>query len=391
MTYGITAEGFVRKPESAIVASFEQRQLATIAPDLDVSAESIFGQANGIVAREIGICWELLEILARANDPEQATGDLLEQICKLSGTERRGASYSTVVLSCALDAATLLESGVAYAAVDGDPTSLWTPEVDFTAAGAGSYDVVYRAESPGSIAANAGTITVIHSPVVGWNSVTNALDANVGRGIDTDETLRLRREEQIANAGSSTARAIRANLDDIDGIDSARVFENYTNVVNADGLPPHSIEVLLYEQDDPVANDVIAQTVFDSKAAGIRTHGTESGTAVDANSVEHVVRFSRPEALPVYVVIEVATVDGYVGDSAVADRIVAQGRATYLLGDPVKYRQLDSVVFGLGGVDDVTVFALGFSPAPTGTTNLVVGPRQIATFDTSRVTVTSTP
>jgi hypothetical protein len=82
----------------------------------------------------------------------------------------------------------------------------------------------------------------------GWNNITNPLDAKRGRAADTNETLRARREAELAAAGSGSVDGIRADLlrlEDEDGarvIDSCRVFDNDTDAFNADGLPPHSVE-----------------------------------------------------------------------------------------------------------------------------------------------------
>jgi len=41
----------------------------------------------------------------------------------------------------------------------------------------------------------------------------------------------------------------------------------------------------------------------------------------------------------------------------------------------------------LAGVLDVPTFYLGFSASPSGTANLTIGTREIATFDVARVVV----
>ena len=386
--YGITSAGFNRKPESVIVEGFETRARAKLAADLDVSSESIIGQYNGIIGSEVGILWELLEIAIRSNDPEQAEGDLLEQVAKLSGTERRSASYSLVTLSCGLNSGTVLTPEVAYAAVAGDPARLWTPIDAFTAPFAGTHAVQFVAVVPGPQSGPAGTITVIHSPVGGWNAVTNPADAVLGRIIDSDATLRLRREQQLANSGSASTRALAAALLDLDGVESVKIFENLTNITDINGLPPHSVECMVFDGITPTVLDAtIAATILANKAGGVETYGSASASATDDDGQTRTISFSRPTQRPVWIDIRRTTIAGYGGDSALKEHIVSRATATYGLGKSVRVREIDSFAFEVDGVDDVTLFELGFSASPSATANLTIGPREIATFDTARVTV----
>jgi len=194
-----------------------------------------------------------------------------------------------------------------------------------------------------------------------------------------------------AVGGSNTTRAIQAAILDIEGVQRCRVFENDTDETNQDGLPPHSFEVLVFDASSPVPDVTIAQAILDEKAAGIRTFGSVTADAIDENGEARPVSFSRPTEREVWIETELAVVDGFESDEAAAAHIVARARELYGLGDSVRRRQLDSVAFELAGVDDVTAFTLGFAPAPVGTTSLAIGPREIATFDTSRTTVTHTP
>lgn len=388
--FGVTSTGFNRKTTQDILTSIQTRQLSTISDKLDLSAVTPMGQNNGIIADELAQAWETLEICYHGFDPDAAEDFLLTSLGKLTGTPRRAASYSLVTLSCTLDSGTVLTSGVQFAAVDGNPGSLWTPNEDYTASSTGAQDVVFRANTTGPVSANAGTITVVHTSHTGWTAVTNAEDATPGRVADSDPTLRQRRESQLAAAGSSTVDAIEADVGALDGVVSVRCFENITDTTDADGIPAKAIEVLVFDGETPaVADNVIAQAIWDSKPAGIRTYGDESGTATDAKGESQTVYFNRPTSVPIYIDITVETGAGYVGDTAVKEQIVAQGAAFYGVGDDVKARQLDSVVFGLTGVEDVTVFELDTTASPSATANIAIASREIASFDTSRITVTT--
>jgi uncharacterized phage protein gp47/JayE len=392
VTYGVTSQGFVRKPLLQIIADLSAAQRANIAATLDTSAESVLGQLNGIFANALGENWEQLEICYHAFDPDAAEDLLLTMLAKITGTIRRPATPSTVPLICDLDAGTVLVAGTHYAAVDGALTIRWTPAADYTAVSGGDQTVNFVSELLGPVAGFEGTIIVIATPVSGWNSVTNAVDASPGIVADTDPTLRLRREQELAAGGSATTRAIAAKcIAAFPGILNITVFENDTDFTDGvTGNPPHSIEVLIYDGPDPtVDNDALAQVIENTKAGGIQTCGNASGTAtIDAAGHTQTIYFSRSTQLLIYASYTLETTTGYIGDTAVKDSVATQANARYQPGGSVIAIFVKALPIEMDGVEDITAFALGTAPSPVGTVNIPVGLRQIAIFDTSRIAIT---
>jgi hypothetical protein len=101
------------------------------------------------------------------------------------------------------------------------------------------------------------------------------------------------------------------------------------------------------------------------------------------------MNFSRPEILDVYVEIDVETGIGYDSDEATVAHFVEQSNALMAIGTTARVRQLDSLVWALPGIVDVTGFRIGTSASPVGTTNVTVSPRGLIRFDTSRTVVNS--
>lgn len=395
--YGVVPEGFARKPLSAVLASVEARQHATISPTLDVSPESVHGQVNASIAREIAMLWEVAEDLYHSDDPDAAEDAALEMIARLTGTERSGATYSRGACTVNLDVGTVLESGVHFAAVDGNPGLRATPEEDFTAPSTGNHTVIFRAENTGPVLIGNGLLTVISTPVTGWNSVENTEDIDGGKEVDTDAELRERRAAQLTASGSATVDAIGADLleltdgNGIELIQSVRMFNNRTSSLNADGLPPHSFQALIFDGDPPEAdNDAIAQVIWDAMPAGIQSFGDTTGNAEDDNGDTQPVLFSRVTPLSVYVDYTLTTGDGYSGDAAMKEYVATQCNALFnSAGADVNFFAVADIPRQFQpGIITVDSCRIGFAAAPTGTATLAVGPRQLARFATSRVTRT---
>lgn len=396
--FGVTSAGFVSKTQQDILDEFESQERATIDPLIDVSAEQPLGQLNGIYSRPIAELWELAKVCYDAFDPDRAEEDRLTSLCKLTGATRRAATYTQVIVECDLDAGTTLESGVNFVHLNGNPDVRFTPVTDFTAPVDTVSALPFRAENTGPIAAPANTLNVIATPVSGWNAANNpAGETALGLPVDSDETLRERRELTLQATGSSTIDALRADVlrttlpdDDVEFVESCFVFENITDATDGNGLPPHSFEVLVYDGAAPTSDqsDAIAQTIWDNRPAGIRSFGSSSGTATDVHGNPQTVFFSRVTAKNVWLEYDVVVDGSYGGDTPFKEFVKSSANSFFNeAGDDVIAAKLKAVGVLFPGVTDLTALRLGFAASPVGTTNLTIGIRDLARFDTTRISV----
>lgn len=253
-------------------------------------------------------------------------------------------------------------------------------------------DILCRAENTGPVVANAGALTVIETPMFGLDSVTNLLDAVVGRDVETDSELRLRRLDSLQNTGTATVEGILTTLRGIDGVQSVFIVENNGDIIDGGGRPPHSFEVFIQGGDD----DVIREALWATKPAGIATFGTVSGVIVDSQGFDHTIYFSRSIEVLIYLVIEIiknidpAETGGVYpinGDDLVRDAILAY-TASFEIGQDVVLPRFWTPINTIPGVVGIVIKA-GLAPAPTLSNNLAIGPTSLALFDSSRITVTS--
>jgi uncharacterized phage protein gp47/JayE len=254
-------------------------------------------------------------------------------------------------------------------------------------------DVLCRAEVTGSVAAPAGTLTVIETPLFGIDSVTNLLDANVGRELETDAELRLRRLESLQRAGTATVNGIVTTLRQVSGVTNAFVIENNTDAVDGEGRPPHSYEAYV----DGGADEDILEAIWETKPAGIETVGNFSGTVLDSQGFVQTVKFSRPTTADVWLEVDITkntdpSEPGGVypanGDDLVRDAVLAYGD-TFEIGQDVVLIRFFNAINAIPGVVGIVIRA-GFAPDPVGTANLPIGSTELAKFDASRLEITST-
>lgn len=398
---GLTPTGFTAKTIEEIKAEVEADFLALVDPALDLSPDQPFGQIVGIVAQREAKLWELLAVAYGGADPRAAESFLLDGVAAITGTVRAGETKSRVFADCNVNAAFSALAGTMFCNPTSSPGSVFTNVAAVGPLAAGVYSIEFVATAFGPIVANAGTLTVITSPVSGWNSVTNPTDAQVGAAQESDASLRAKRENELSAAGACTNDALRADLLRIEHVDGVRpitqafVFENTSKVTDANGLPSKSFEAVIFDGISPLATDAeVAKVIWGSKPSGLESYGTTSVNIVDSTGTTRIVKFSRATIKNVWLEADVSVdVNAFplTGTTLVKDAIVALGKSHQNLGIDVVSAKTKSWALTVPGVLDVTALRLGFAVSPVGTANLVITGREIANFDTSRITVASTP
>lgn len=397
---GLTPTGFVAKTFDEIRAGFEAKQRATIDQNIDTTEFSLIGNLNGIMATEIAALWELAEEVHDAFDPDKAVGESQDTLYSLTGTLRRAAQNSSVQATVNLKAGANIAKGAAQASVSGNPTAKFVndePMVNATGAPA-NVSVRFVATKTGAIAANAGTLTVIDTPLAAWNSITNPLDATLGSEIELDSLYRLRRLQEIAQQGGGTVPGIKADLMALPTVRAAAVLENDTDF-NLGALPPKSVEAVV--RSDIGANDdqAIALSLWRNKTGGTRLFGTQSVVITDSQGFSRTVFFSRPAERQIYILLRLKTDPIlYVGD------IMAKTIVVDALEDPTSssYHDVGTDVFAARVVIEAMKVTgvlnadarVSFDPAATWATALSaldIDQREIAVFDTSRCTISAFP
>lgn len=385
---GYTAQGLTIKRLADLREDLEDGLVAAFGPSTRVGPDSVFGQLIGVFAAELALVWELEQQGFDSIDPDAAEGAALDSISSLVGVRRQGATFSVGEVTLSGDAGSIIGAGTVLEGADtGDR---FETVADATIGAGGSVDVGVRGVEVGPLAALAGTLTEIVTPRVGLDSVTNGEDVVPGRLVETDAELRLRREQSLSATGAGVDRAIRAALLALTGVQAALVISNRSNVVDANGIPPHAFECVLYPNpSDPDFNKLVAETIFERQPAGILAHGDNTFDVTDAQGYTQQVGFSYATEVELYVAATITTGPEYPadGDDQVAAALLAEGEGLSP-GDDVKVWKFVAALDSILGITDVSI-AIEDTPAPTSTANVAIALTEIADFDSSRITVSS--
>lgn len=487
--FGITPQGFVMPQLTDIKSEIEQTLISSFGADINLGAETFFGQIVGIFAERESLVWQAMQDTYESQNPDEAFGASLDNIGSLRGIPRNKAlasvvqnvrlfgSPGTLVPDTAqfsvinsptsvfkLNAPVTLAAGqncvqkIAFSAVPtagtwqvalgGTETALlaynanaaavqaaiqglefasgctvtgnYTSGFTITFHGAGTGGLMVQpqfvivenalvngmtpvvvtpstltpgidqaavtvtATVKGPIIANAGTLTVIATPVTGLSGILNTQDATIGQNVEADNAYRIRMAQELQIAGAATVEAIRARLQQVSGVTAVLVFENVTDITDLQGRPPHSFECVVQGGDA----FTIAETIWKTKPAGIETDGNVSEVITDSQGQVHTIKFSRPTAVPVYIIANL-TLDGSYpsdGDNAVKTALVTYGNSLGIGKELIVIPKLISQLVSIPGIQDA-VLLVGTAPGPTLPDNLTPTSFQVLEFDTSRVQV----
>lgn len=378
----IGAAGFVLQNLADRLAALTASMQAIFGPDINLDPNSVDGQTVGIFAEAIANADLLAQAIYQSFDPASATGAALSRLVTLNGITRQLGSYSLVSLTLTGTQGAVIPAGSLVTSADG--TSVWATLDDATIGAGGTVVVSAQCAVLGPVAAAAGALTAISTPIYGWQSVTNATAAQVGALTESDEALRARRAQSTSTPAQSVVDSIYGAILNIAGVTQAVLYENESETTDSNGLPAHSMNLVVAGGADAD----IAKALWLRRSGGSTQIGAQSVVVNDSQGNQHTMKFDRPTPVNVYVVVNGAALAGYPtsGAAQVQAAIVAWALANLQIGDEVVQSALYTPINTIPGVSITSVF-IGLAPAPTTSANLAIAFNALAAFDPSRITV----
>ncbi len=286
-----------------------------IRDDLIGEARSIFGQDIYLdndsmdyqwistVALKISDTLQAVQLAYNNRSPVTAVGAGLDGVIKLNAMSRKAPSYSSCVVILTGDEGTVISGGIVRDA----SRFLWSLPNTVTIGSGGTVSVSAVCQTLGAITAMPGDISEIVTPTKGWISVTNAVAAVPGQPVETDAAVRARQSVSVALPSRTVLAGTTGGIASVPGVTRYRVYENDTNITDADGLPPHSVTAVV----EGGADADIAQEIFMRKGIGAYTNGDVEVTIIDLYGQPNIIRFYRPVYVPIFVTVTLKALPGY--------------------------------------------------------------------------------
>lgn len=248
-------------------------RISNSTPITNTNYGSVIRTITESILAETDIQYYQLNQLFNAMGIDTATGEDLERLVAILGVTRKNATAAvdTVVFGRS-DPATF-DINIPYGNVISTLPDRFGKVIEFyvsqegavLAAGQLAVDVTVTNRVAGLTYVPQGGLSIMNTPIMNIEYVTNDHDIYGGSDAETDEELRARAKEALNLLGKGTIAALTTALKNIDGIADAVLVDM------PDGIPGtvNAIVVATSIPTPPDVDEEVDQVIADTKAAGI--------------------------------------------------------------------------------------------------------------------------
>lgn len=347
----IDANGLQVATRAELVAQFTTDFQTIYGADIDLSSNSPDGQMMNIFIQAMLDLEDLLVQIYNMFDPDNAIGVILDQRVAINGIQRQAGTFTvqniTVVTSQALNiygADQAVQPVFTVSDSAGNQYELITTQ--FIAA-AGSYVCAFQAVNPGAVQSAINTITIPVTIVLGVSSVNNPTTyTSLGINEESDAVLKIRRQKSVSLASQGYLAGLLAALENISGVTSAFVYENVSDTPDGDGVPGHSIWVIV---GGSAAAADIAEAIYAKRNAGCGMFGSESYTITQVDGSPFIVTWDMVVSQNLFIAFTATSIDGVNPPNLAAIRAQLP---TIFLPEVFQEQNINAVATAVQQIDD---------------------------------------
>ena len=221
----------------------------------------------------------------------------------------------------------------------------------------------FTAVSTGYQTCEIGELDNIPTSVDGWSSVYNYEAGTPGADLESDASLRIRREAATkVKRSKATDPATEAALLDVSGVTTARVFSNRGFDTDADGVPGKSFTSLVVGGTDAA----VAQCIYENQPSGIQSWGNTTVNITDSHGFEQQISFSRPTPKYLWVKFYYRVYDEEVfpGEDVIKKAMVEWAEKQYTLGKDVIPTRIPGGIYELVAGVGVAIAHVAITDSP---------------------------
>lgn len=290
-------------PLQEVLDWYTQQYKNIYGDDVNLDPDTQDGQWIAIQAQALHDTMDTFGLLYNSFSPSTALSDGLDRNVRINGIRRRQATYSMCDVVITGAAGTVLKG----ASVKDSSDRIWNLP-DTVIPLQGEITVTATASEPGAWRAGVGSLSVINTPTRGWQSVTNLNEATVGTAVETDAELRRRQGNSVAIPSQTILEGMVGAVATLEGVTRYKGYENDTNQIDTNGIPPHS-SCLVIEGGDAQS---IAEIILNHKTVGSGTYGDTQIPVIDRYGLETIINFQRPIYLYIKIYVKIKPLSGYI-------------------------------------------------------------------------------
>lgn len=281
-------------------------------PDINLGSDTPDGQMMNIQIQAVLDLQDLLVQVYNMFDPDNAIGVVLDQRVAINGIQRQAGTYTvtpvTVVNSTSVNLYGLDQTTQPIYTVSDNAGNLWQLQETQLGVAAGTHSYSFQAATPGAQLTVPNTITTQVTIVLGVTSVNNPTTyTTLGVNEESDAALKVRRQKSVSLSSQGYLAGLLAALENISGVDSAFVYENDTSVTDGDGVPGHSIWVIV---SGSATQADIAEAIYSKRNAGCGMFGDESYTITQIDGTPFIVYWDSVVTEDLFIEFTATSIDG---------------------------------------------------------------------------------
>lgn len=305
------ANGIEVATRAELVAYFTEQYQTIYGADITLTSDTPDGQMMNIFIQAILDLQDLLVQIYNGFDPDLAIGVVLDQRVAINGIQRQAGTYTitpiTIVNTASVNLYGLDQTDEPVYTVQDNAGNKWLLQSTQLGVAAGTHVYNFRAEFPGAQLTIPNTIDTPVTIVLGVASVNNPSSyTTLGVNEESDAALRIRRQRSVALGSQGYWRGLIAALENITGVTSAAVYENTTDAVDADGIPGHSIWVIV---GGTAAAADIAQAIYTKRNAGCGMKG-DNTYLIETQEPPFTVRWDDVAPANLFIKFSVTSING---------------------------------------------------------------------------------
>lgn len=327
----LDANGLTVKDAEEIRTKLETDMKAIYGDDINIAQNTQDGQQINITVQEGVDLRELLQKVYNSFDPDLAYGVVLDQRLAINNIKRKKGTFTFQNVEITTDRALNLV-GLDGQSNELEPTveNLYSVKDDAgtifylldsqTIVGAGTNSFNFRAKELGEVQTIPNTITTPDNVVAGVTNINNPSGANsIGVNGETDIQAKIRRRGSTLISAIGPIDALEARLNNLDLVTSARVYENDTDVTDANGIPPKGIWCIVEGGSDAD----IGNTIYAKRTEGTPTKGTETYVITRPAGDPYTAKFDRPIPQDLWIRFSIdLTGTGFIDEDGIKNLIV---------------------------------------------------------------------
>lgn len=318
----IDANGLQVNTRQELVDFFTGSYQRIYGSDINLASNTPDGQMMNLNIQVILDLQDLLVQIYNMFDPDNAVGVILDQRVAINGIQRQAGTYTitdvTITVSQSVNLYGLDQTDQAVYTVADNAGNNWFLQTTALGLLAGSHILSFRAAVPGAVLTVPNTIDVPVTIVLGVDVINNpSTYTTLGQNEETDAALKIRRQKSVSLASQGYLKGLLAALENTPGVTFAAVNENDTSITNGDGVPGHSIWVIV--AGTAAAAD-IAQDIYVKRNAGCGMFGQTSYTIIQADGSPFTIYWDVVITQNVFIAFTVTSINGLIAPNIAAIR-----------------------------------------------------------------------